>query len=284
MQSHRGNNYILVAYHYAANNILTTALKNRTGPCILSGITKIHDKLIKLGLTPKLHIMHNEVSEDLKKYFEDSDIQLQLVPPHMNWRNAAERAVRTFKNHFIASLCTVDPLFPFYLWDRLLPQVTMTLNMLWRSRLNPGISAYEQVNGIHNFERTSLAPLGCKVQIHEKPHKKLTYAPQSVDGWYLGPAVHHYICYTCYNIDTGGETTPDTIAFFAAFMKIPDYSTIDMAIHAAADIEKALQTPRPESPFQVGETQLQSIRELSQILMQILKSQTGMHCPPPQTR
>ena len=32
VQSDRGNNYILVAYHYDTNNILTTPLKNRTGP------------------------------------------------------------------------------------------------------------------------------------------------------------------------------------------------------------------------------------------------------------
>ena len=71
MQSDRVDNYILVAYHYDDNNILTTPLRNRTGPCILSGITKIHNKLIKQGLTPTLHIIDNEVSEDLKKYFED---------------------------------------------------------------------------------------------------------------------------------------------------------------------------------------------------------------------
>ena len=95
--------------------------------------------------------MDNEVSEDLKKYSEDSDIQVQLVPPHMHRINAAERAVRTFKKHFISALCIVDPLFPFYLWDHLLPQVTMTLNMLRQSWLNAGLSAYEQVYGIHNF-------------------------------------------------------------------------------------------------------------------------------------
>ena len=47
VQSDRGNNYILVSYHYDATNILTTPLKNRTGPCILNGITKIHEKLRK---------------------------------------------------------------------------------------------------------------------------------------------------------------------------------------------------------------------------------------------
>ena len=121
VQSDRGNNYILVAYHYDANNIITTPLKNRTGPCILNGITKIHDLLRKRGLTPKIHIMDNEVSEDLRKYFEDSDIQFQLVLPHMHRINDAERAVRTFKNNFIVALCTVEPIPPFYLWDRLLP-------------------------------------------------------------------------------------------------------------------------------------------------------------------
>ena len=89
MQLDRGNNYILEAYHYDDNNILTTPLKNRTGTCVLSGITKIHDKLRKRGLTPKIQVMDNEVSEDLKKYFKDSYIQFQLVPTHMHQRNAA---------------------------------------------------------------------------------------------------------------------------------------------------------------------------------------------------
>ena len=96
--------------------------------------------------------------------------------------------------------------------------------------------------------------------MNEKPHKKLTYATHSVYGWYLGPAAHHYICYTCYNIDTGGDTTPYTIAFFPELMKMPNYSTRDMAIQAAADLVKAMQTPRPESPFQVGDAQLKAIR------------------------
>ena len=67
VQSDRVNNHILVVYHYDANDILTAPLKNIIGPCILNGITKIHDKWRKRGLTPKLHIMDNEVSEDLKR-------------------------------------------------------------------------------------------------------------------------------------------------------------------------------------------------------------------------
>ena len=46
---------------------------------------------------------------------------------------------------------------------------------------------------------------------------------------------------------------------------MPKYSSRDMAIHAAADLAKDLQTPRPESPFQVGEVQLKAIIELAKI-------------------
>ena len=96
--------------------------------------------------------------------------------------------------------------------------------------------------------------------INEKNHKRLTYAPHSSDGWYLGPAIHNYRCYTCYNIDTGEENTPDTIAFFPDFMKMPNYSTRDMAIHSAAYLAKELQTPRQESPFKVGDDQFKAVR------------------------
>ena len=91
------------------------------------------------------------------------------------------------------------------------------------------------------------------MQIYEKPHERLTYAPHSVDGWYLVPAVHHYRLHICYKIDTERENKPDTIAFFPEFMKITNYSLRNMAIHTAADTAKGLQKPRPESPFQVGD-------------------------------
>ena len=61
VQLYRGNIYTLVAYYYDANNISTIPLKNRTGHCILNGITKINEKLRKKGLIPKIHIMDIKV-------------------------------------------------------------------------------------------------------------------------------------------------------------------------------------------------------------------------------
>ena len=36
------------------------------------------------------------------------NIKYQLVPPSNHRANNAERAIQTFKNHFIAGLCSVD--------------------------------------------------------------------------------------------------------------------------------------------------------------------------------
>ena len=130
MQSDRSNNYILFALYYDVNNILTTPFKNRTEPCIFNGITKVHDKLRNQGLTPKLNITENELLEDLKIYFEESNVQFQLMTPHMHQINAIGQVVRKFNNRFIHTLCNVESLSPFYLWDRLFPKATMKINIL----------------------------------------------------------------------------------------------------------------------------------------------------------
>jgi hypothetical protein len=80
----------------------------------------VHQELTVKGFKPKLQTLNNEASSALKSFFTDNDIAYQLVPPHCHRRNAAERAIRTFKEHFVAGLSSVDPSFPLHLWDRLL--------------------------------------------------------------------------------------------------------------------------------------------------------------------
>eukprot|EP00957_Ditylum_brightwellii_P149446 11380916-Ditylum_brightwellii.AAC.1 len=62
--------------------------------------------------------MDNEVSAALQQAIINKKIKLQLAPPHVHRRNAAERATQTFKEHFIAGFCNVHPDFPMQLWDR----------------------------------------------------------------------------------------------------------------------------------------------------------------------
>ncbi len=87
----------------------------------------------------------------------------------MHRRNQAERAIRTFKNHFLSILVGVDAAFPPYLWDLLLPQAELTLNLLGQTIFNPWISAWEFFQGPFDFNKMPLGPVGCRVLIHAKP-------------------------------------------------------------------------------------------------------------------
>ena len=53
------------------------------------------------------------------------------------------------------------------MWDRLLEQAEMNLNMLRASRCNPKLSAYNYISDTHDFNKVPLAPLGTKVVIHK---------------------------------------------------------------------------------------------------------------------
>ena len=98
-----------------------------------------------------------------------------------------------------------------HLWCRLLPQATLTLNMLQASRQHPRISAYTVLEGVFDFNQTSLAPPGTKVVLHEKPSQQLSWDPRGTEGWYLGPVLEHYRCYRVFINKTKSERVTDTL-------------------------------------------------------------------------
>ena len=96
--------------------------------------------------------------------------KFQLVLPYIYRCNRAECAIRTFKDHFLVILFGADPLLPPYLWDLLLPQAELTLNLLRQVALNPWMSAWEFLQGPFDFNKTLLGPIGCHLLIHTKPN------------------------------------------------------------------------------------------------------------------
>ena len=111
-QLSRGNNYIFVAYNYDANAILVEALPNRESTTIISAWKTCHDRIVNNGQAVTHYISDNECSSLFKHTLKEAEITFELVPPHQHRRNAAERAICTFKNHFLAGLASCDPEFP----------------------------------------------------------------------------------------------------------------------------------------------------------------------------
>jgi hypothetical protein len=264
--SSRGHHYIFLLYCYDSNSIHTTPIKNREGASILAAYKATYTRLKASGLTPKLARLDNECSDALKSFFDDTDIDFQLVPPHNHRRNAAERAIRTFKNHFIAGLSTTDKAFPLHLWDLLLPQADITLNLLRGSRINPKLSAHAQVFGQFSYLRTPLGPPGTPVLMHEKPSNRGTWAPHATEGWYVGPALDSYRCYKIWLPTTRRLRISDTISWFPTAVSLPASSSIDTIQAGLHDILHAIKHPTQASPLPpLTDTQLGALRTLETI-------------------
>ena len=151
------------------------------------------------------------------KYFDtENDVTYQLVPPDMHWSNAAERCIWTFNNHLMSEPSSTDNRSPLHLWDRLIPQETITLNMLRPLRRNPKMSAHMELEGAFEYNKTPLAPPGTKVVVHKKYNKRASWAAHGLDGWYLGPEMDHYCCYRVYVTNTRAKCNSNTVDFFTA--------------------------------------------------------------------
>ena len=264
--SSKGYKYIFVMYDYDSNAIIAEPIKNRSESELIRAFTKLHDYLMQHGSKPQFHTLDNECSQALIAAMERNQVKFQLAPPNMHRRNAAERAIRTFKDQFLAGLASLDPTFPMHLWDRLIEQANISLNLLRPARLNPKLSAYAYLNGAFNYMKTPLAPPGIKIEMHEKPNNRPSFGYHSTSGFYLGPAMNHYRCYRVYIPTTSGERITDTIQFFPTRFRMPASSSMDKAIQAAEDLITVLNNPEPSSPFLAfGDEQKNALQTLANI-------------------
>ena len=265
-RSSRGYQYIFIFYDYDSNAILAEPIKSRASTELITAWQKCYDTLTSRGIKPKLHMLDNELSDDMRQAIQATDTAIQRVPPHNHQRNAAERAIQTFKNHFIAGLATADPKFPLREWDRLIPQAILTLNIMRECRINPKLSAYAYLFGQFDFNATPLAPPGTRVIAHEKPQQRGTWDPHGVNGWYVGPALEHYRCITCYIPTTGKERVVDTVQWFPHVVPIPAASTDDYLRQAVADIIALLNTRQQHPTLGLHPTTEQIVRQVAELL------------------
>jgi hypothetical protein len=269
-----------VCYVYDCNYVKFIPMKSRSASERVKAYDIIHQELTVKGFKPKIRTLDNEASAALNKFFTANDVDYQLAPPHCHRCNAAERSIRTFKEHFVADISSVDPTFPLHLWDRLLPQAEITLNLLRTSRLHPQLSAAAHFHGLVDYNKTSFATPGCKIIAHEIPGKRRTWAARGKHGYSLGPAMHHYRCQNIYISATASERIVYTLEFFPHNYQMPKLSSTDRLTMADKDMTDTLQNPHPEVPFaRVGDDTILALAGLAAIFKLKLR-QTPSPTPP----
>jgi hypothetical protein len=183
-RSSNGNSYVMVCYVYDCNYVKVIPMKSRSASEWVKSYDRVHQELTVKGFKPKLQTLDNEASATVKNFFTVNDIAYQLVPPHCHRRNASERAIRTFKKHFVAGLSSVDPSVPMHLWGRLLPQAEITLNLLRTSRLHPQLSAAAHFHGLVDYNKKSFC--SARMQNHRpRETRKATSLGSTRAAWIL---------------------------------------------------------------------------------------------------
>jgi len=282
--SSQGNKYIFVLYDYDSNAILARAMKNRSDSEMVKVFTELADYLTTRGFKPQYQVLDNEASKALKKAIVGQNITYQLAPPGNHRQNNAERAIQTFKNHFVAGLCSVDGSFPLQQWDRMLEQATITLNLLRKSRLHPQLSSQCHLAGEFDYNATPIAPPGTKIISHDKPKDRATWAPHGEVGWYMGPAMEHYRCHRVYITKTRATRVSDTVDFFPQHFSMPKMSSADAATIAAQDLTHALLNPAPAAPYAaLNQAQQKALTDLAEIFRQVTPRQRPPRVPAPKT-
>jgi hypothetical protein len=164
----------MVCYAFDCNYVNVVPMKSRYASEWVNAYDLIHQELTEKAFKPKLQTLDNEASAAFINFFTTNDVDYQLVPPHCHRRNAAEMVIHTFNEHFVAGMATVDPDLPLYLWDRLLPQAEMTLDLLRTSRQQPLLSAAAHFHGMVDYNKTAFPPPGCiiiaPVKTSKTPH------------------------------------------------------------------------------------------------------------------
>ena len=101
-------------------------------------------------IVPTRSVLDKEASAAYKQAIWESGMTYQLVLPDDHQSNLVEKAIQTWKEHFIAVLSGTAEKFPLHLWCQTLPQMERQLNLLRQSNLHPKLLAYTHLYGHHD--------------------------------------------------------------------------------------------------------------------------------------
>ena len=115
--------------------------------------------------------------------------------------------------------------------------------MLQPLRINPNISAYNQVWGNFDYKKTSLTPIDCKVIIHDCPENTGMQDRYDTIAYYIDIAEKHYRNYKYYVPEISVTRISDTVEFFPKLVQMPKTSSEDRLPPVLEAIKGVLKHP-----------------------------------------
>ncbi len=137
-------------------------------------------------------------------------------------------------------LAGINDKFPLSLWCNLLEPIEFSLNILWRLRVVPNISAYAHVQGPHNYMCKPFAHFRCPIQAHVKPKDRRSRDTRSNTSFNLGTSMEHHPCFHVYITRTGATRVSNTVYF--------KHLTISPESHVVAAAQQLMQALKGNIP------------------------------------
>ena len=94
-----------------------------------------------------------------------------------------------------------------------------------------------------------LALLGTKCIIYDLPEARPSWEPHETEGWYIGPALQHFWCYSVCTPSTKAECNRLTVEFFPIEIQVPETTDTDRIVKAARDLKEASMNPLGNAPM-----------------------------------
>jgi hypothetical protein len=110
--SNLGNKYVMILHHVDSNFSWSEAMQNQSGGKLILARAHALARMQRQGLIPKHQILDNQASAEYKAAIETFGMTCELVPPKEHQRNMAEKAIQTFKYHFVGVLSGCAPPCP----------------------------------------------------------------------------------------------------------------------------------------------------------------------------
>ena len=124
--------------------------------------------------------------------------------------------------------------------------------MLQQSRINPKLSAHEQIFGTFNYQRTPLAPLGTKVIIHKRPDQRKMWDKNGLPGFLVNQAKDYFRSYQVSVTKIGAIQISDAIQIQSTKYTMPKTLSNDQLDAAFEEIAEALNNPKLQDGFLNG--------------------------------
>jgi hypothetical protein len=205
--------------------------------------------------------MDNETSKDVEEFINSQHTTLQYTPPDIHRTNSAERAIRTWKNHFSTGIVSLPKSFPITNWCRCTNQCDTMINMLHPCHQNPLLSSFKAMEGLFSFNATPMAPPG-EVLVHLKPTRCKSWAFHASNRWYIRPSLKHYHCIRAIMEGTKGKCLTDTFRSKHNAMPVPSITPTNRIITATRALTAAITGVQELPP-----DKLQAIATLRHLLL-----------------